>query len=109
MPDTGFNRQYNDKHGQRLSGHYLIVEARDRLGRVLLRSVTDAETGRTERVRTWAELVPGDVFERIKADKQADGILDETLFAVKKRGQLTPQVVIPGIDANSPRRQLTHW
>ena len=105
---SGMDRYFKDSEGKRVSGYYLLVEAHSAGGRLLPRPVTNAETGKTETVTTWGESVSDEVWERIKADKKADGILDETLFAVKKRGQLTPQIVMKGVSGNG-RRQITRW
>ena len=78
-------------------------------GRVLPRAIHNVETGQAETVSTWGEYVPDEVWERIKADKKSDGILDETLFAVKKRGELTPQIVMNGVAKVGVRRQITRW
>jgi len=107
---SGIDRYFTDRSGKVVSGYYLIVQAHAADGRVVPRTVTNAETGKTETVETWGESVPDEVWERLKADKKADGILDETLFAAKKRGQLTPQIVMQGVsDSGAPRRQITHW
>ena len=39
----------------------------------------------------WGEEVPAEVYERLKADKESDGILGETLYA-KKNGSLAESV-----------------
>ena len=82
---SGIDRYYTDHGGKRVSGFYRIVAAQAADGRVLSRPITNAESGKTETVQTWGELVPDEVWRRIKADKQADGILDETLFASHTR------------------------
>ena len=105
---SAIDHYYEDKTGKRVSGYYLIVQAKAPDGRLLPHQVTDAETGETKQVTTWGESVPNEVYERLKADKLADGILDETLFAVKKRGELSPQIVMKGVSADgAARRQIT--
>jgi len=107
---SGMDRYFTDRSGKRVSGYYLIVEAHTADGRVVSRPVKNAETGRTETVKIWGESVPDEVWERIKADKKSDGILDETLFSVKKRGYLAPQIQMKGVsDSDATRRQITHW
>ena len=80
-------------------------------GKVLRRRIRNAETGKTQTVSTWAERVPQAVYERIQSDKQSDGVLDETLFAVKKPGEPDLEVVLKG-ESNEPVQrtsQITKW
>ena len=106
---SGIDRYFNDSSGKRVSGYYLIVQAHTADGRVLPRAIHNVETGQAETVSIWGEYVPDEVWERIKADKKSDGILDETLFAVKQRGELTPQIVMNGVAKEGVRRQITKW
>ena len=59
----------------------------------------------------WGEQVPTEVWERLKADKVSDGILNERKFALKKPGELAPQVVMPGESGQPLARdaQITRW
>ena len=75
--------------------YYLIVEAVDDAGRPVRVEVTNEETGRVERVSTWGLRVPQEVFERVAADKAADGIIQDRLVGAKRAGVLTPEYVIP--------------
>lgn len=95
----------------RTSGLYVIVEALDAKGRALVRAVRDAESGRQRDVRKWAEQVPEAVWNRIVADKQADGIVDEALFARKERGRHEEVVVLDDGTGKPLRRgrQITEW
>lgn len=90
---------------------YVIVEARDATGRLIPQMIRDAETGRVETVTTWAEQVPEAVYRRLQADKLADGLLHETLFATKVRGTLEPTIQIVGHGGLpiSPGSRLTSW
>lgn len=98
-------------HDGRVSGYYLIVQAVGPGGKVLPREVVDAETGQTRTVTTWAEQVPKEVYDRVAADKLADGVVDQREFATKSRGEAEVKVVMPGAgDAPLPRgRQITQW
>lgn len=78
--------------------YYLIVEARDANGNVIPRMIRNSVTGQIEKVMRWGEEVPAEVYERLKADKESDGILGETLFATKIRGN--PQPVISITDSS---------
>lgn len=88
---SGVIRNYDG----RLSGYYLVVEAVAPDGTILRRRVRDAEDGdKLKTVRTWGEQVPKEVYDRLEKDKRADGIVDESLFARKRRGYLAPEVVM---------------
>ena len=74
--------------------HYLIVEALDEAGRRVQVDVRNEETGAVERVSTWGLRVPQEVFERVAADKLADGIIQDRFVGEKVRGALTPDYAI---------------
>jgi hypothetical protein len=97
--------------GGRLSGYYVIVEARTADGKALPRTVRNAETGRTEQVTKWGEQVPDAVWQRLVADKTADGVVDDAVFATKERGRHGESVVMLGADGKPLRRgrQITRW
>lgn len=75
--------------------HYLIVEAVDRSGRVIPRSVTSEETGETSTVDRWGVRVSEDVFQNVLADKRDDGIIQQNLVGEKKRGYVETDFVLP--------------
>jgi hypothetical protein len=108
---SAFERFYEDEQGTRLSGYYVIVEARDARGQVLSKRIRNDETNSVEQVAQWAERVPAEVYERLKADKLSDGILNETRFAEKKLGQREEEVVMKGADSQPLQRssQITKW
>ena len=86
-------------------------EARGKDSRVIQRKIRNQEKGRSAVVARWAERVPRDVFERLAADKKADGILNETLFAVKREGYLDEEIKLLGEDGQPITRdgQITEW
>ncbi len=104
---SGIIRDYEDN----LSGYYVIVEVHAPDGQVLSRDITNSETEERQRVTEWGELVPEAVFDRIRRDKETDGVLDEREFAIKRRGWLDEVVVIPGEDGQplTIERQITEW
>jgi hypothetical protein len=75
--------------------YYIIVEALAADGRLLQVPVVNEESGRTELVSKWGLRVDEDVFRRIAADKQDDGIIQQRQFGIKHSGQLTPDYQIP--------------
>jgi hypothetical protein len=89
----------------------LIVEARTSDGTALKRRVHNIETGKDKEVTKWAERVPKEVYDRLARDKKEDGVLNETTFAVKRRGEAEEQVTMPGADGKPLTRlgQITEW
>ena len=95
----------------RPSGYYLIVEARKADGQPLARRIHNDETDSDREVTTWGERVPEAVYERLKRDKLDDGILNETAYAVKRKGVLDEEVTMPGLDTRPLARmgRITQW
>jgi hypothetical protein len=109
---SGLDRYYTDDDGRRVSGYYLIVEARDASGRPVAVPIRIAEADNTTQVVSrWAERVPWDVYERLRLDKQSDGRLDEFVYAVKRRGRLDLDVRMPDSEGRPLARlgQITEW
>lgn len=108
---SGIDRYFEDAQGKRVAGYYVIVEARDANGNSMLRRIRNGETQQVELVTRWAERVPQEVYDRIKADKKADGVLNETLFAVKQRGYQSEEIKLFGSDNQPLSRlgQITKW
>src|SRR5690606_17989768 len=92
--------------GEKLSGHYVFVQATDARGRPIPRRIRNAETDRMETVLIWAERIPEETYQRLRDDKLADGVLDETEFAVKARGRLELEMRIPGGDGEPIERSV---
>ncbi|MEZ5963805.1 MAG: DUF6384 family protein [Planctomycetota bacterium] len=94
----------------RVSGYYLVVEAVTETGKVLRRSIRDAETNTVRLVDKWGEEVPKEVYDRVAADKRRDGIIDDDVFARKRRGHRHEQVVMRRTTDGPPltkTRQIT--
>jgi hypothetical protein len=108
---SAVQRLFRDKDGQRVSGYYVIVQAKRPDGSVLTRRVHDDEKNQDKDVTTWAERVPKEVYDRLAKDKKEDGILNETTFAVKKRGEPDEVITMPGPAGQPLRRlgQITEW
>jgi hypothetical protein len=108
---SGIDRYITDSEGRRVSGYYVIVEARRPDGTVLPRRIQNSETGRDEEVSVWGERVPKEVYDRLARDKREDGILSETTFAVKRTGFANEQIQMKGSDGQALSRmgQLTEW
>lgn len=97
--------------GGKLSGYYLIVEARTADGTTLRRRIVNHETKSRDEVMKWGEEVDETVWNRLVADKRADGVVDDALFARKRRGTLAEDVVMRGGDKKplTRGRSITSW
>lgn len=107
---SGIDRFYTDESGTRASGFYVIVQAIGPDGKAVPQVVRNRETNKEETVTTWAEQVR-EVYDRLVADKKADGVLDEFVFARKDRGRLDEDVVLAGEDGQPLKRmaQIAQW
>lgn len=103
-PQTGIDR-YVEASGS-ISGYYLIVEARNTKGQPVKLPIRDAETGKIVRTSKWGEQVSKEVYDAVAADKQADGIVDQSTFAAKRRGEVDLQMKLPDAVRG---RQITKW
>ncbi len=77
----------NNPNGQ---NYYLIVEALDLNGKAIPIEITSEEDQKTKRTAKWGVRVSERVFDRVKADKQDDQILQMAEIGAKKRGSLRP-------------------
>ena len=91
--------------------YYLLVEAVDSAGRKLSRRITNEEDGSVANVTVWGERVPFAVYERIRIDKQDNGVIDQNVFGRKERGRLEEQVTILGESGEVLPRpgKITRW
>lgn len=69
---------------------YIIVEPFDRNGRNIAVTVTNEETGNTEKVRRFGLRVSEATFDAIRRDKLDDGIIQNDVFGEKQAGYLQP-------------------
>lgn len=68
--------------------YYVVVEAVDAAGNALMLPVLNEETQVTQTVSLFAIRVPQSEFERVKADKLDNGLIDDALVGEKRRGEL---------------------
>ncbi len=104
---SGFTRYFKDE----IPAYYLIVYAKNEKGEIIRRTIENAETHQSLTVDRWAEQVPKDVYDRIADDKKSDGILNETLFAIKEPGKRDEEIRLKGSDEKPISRmaELTTW
>jgi Family of unknown function (DUF6384) len=84
--------------------YYVIVEAIDSQGRPVALEVTSEEDNKTERVSTFGIRVDQRTFDRVRADKQDDGIIQNNRFGEKQSGYLEPQYNFP-----TPGGSILKW
>lgn len=84
--------------------YYLIVEAVAPDGRAVTVPIRNEEDGRTRQVRTFGLRVDESTFERVAADKRDDGIIQESVVGVKRRGELDPEYRVATTGAT-----ITDW
>ncbi|MCH9671432.1 MAG: hypothetical protein K0U93_08290 [Gammaproteobacteria bacterium] len=75
--------------------YYVVVEAIDARGNILSVPIKSEETGKTEVVKQWGLRIDEATFERIRADKQDNGIIERNRVGKKKVGHLAPEYSIP--------------
>lgn len=92
------------KSNSEATNYYLVVQPLDAQGKPETLPVRDEETGRTEAVSVWAERVPEEVYRAVEADKADDGIIEQSLVAVKDFGFLEPDYLVQVLGG-----QLTRW
>ena len=85
----GIWRYHTELEGVR--NYYLRVQAITADGQQLPVTIRNEEYGTTARVMEWAERVPKEVYDRIAADKQDNGLIDDDDFGFKRRGFLTAE------------------
>lgn len=75
--------------------YYLIVEAVAPDGTRLELPITSEEDGQVRTVAIWGLRVDQATYDRVARDKQDDGIVENNVFGVKRRGYLDPEYRIP--------------
>jgi hypothetical protein len=104
-------RLWTDEKGTRTSGYFVFVDAIDEQNRPVSVPIRNRETDRVENVSRWGEQVPERVFDRLRKDKEKDGVLDERKFGEKPRGAREVTVELKGADGQPIERrgQITSW
>jgi hypothetical protein len=75
--------------------YYLIVEAITPKGEKLKLPIRDEETGETKIVSKFGVRVPESVYEAVRRDKSDDGIVQNNILGIRKRGRLTIDYKMP--------------
>jgi hypothetical protein len=99
---SGVWRHPEDNRNAR--NYYLVVEAVAPDGKALSLPITSEENGRVSVVQQWGLRVPAEVFEKVRRDKEADGIVDDPVVGRKQPGFVTPEYRI-----NTTGKAITEW
>jgi hypothetical protein len=75
--------------------YYLIVEAIAPDGRKLSLPIRNEENGVIETVAKFGVRVPRETYEAVAQDKRDDGIVQQTVFGIRKRGKLATDYQMP--------------
>ena len=84
--------------------YYVVVQAIGPRGDVLPQSIRNEEDGQHYVVAQWGLRVSEGTYAKVAADKRDDGIIQNRLVAIKRRGELTPNYLIPSTGAT-----VTKW
>lgn len=88
----------------RARNHYLIVRALGPDGRALELPILSEETGRTTRASLFGVRVPERTFDKVRRDKEDDGIIQNHTLGEKPRGGLDVAWAMP-VDGG----MITEW
>lgn len=84
--------------------YYLVVEALDPQGKPVAIPVRNEESGAVEKVELMALRVPESQYEKVKADKLDNGLVDDSEVGRKSRGNLSVDYAVPVSGGF-----ITHW
>lgn len=97
--ESGFARN-ND----RTKRYYVVLEAIDSNGKVFNREVENVETNAISVTNRWGQRVDQAVFEKVKSDKVADGVIDNPAFGSKPAGHYEIKYSTPTLGSS-----VTRW
>lgn len=90
--------------GKQSRNYYLVVEAIGPDGKALPREITSEENQVKKTVTIWGQRVPQATYDRVAADKQDDGIIQQPRLGEKRRGELDVRWTLP-VEAGA----ITEW
>ena len=96
----GYVERTNDRNPHQKK-HYARVEARASNGELVFLTIRDEEKDQMRSAPFWRERVPKSVYDRIKRDKNDNGVVDNNLFGAKEKGYLDVHVSMRGEDGQS--------
>jgi len=99
--ETGFFREHPSFQGQ---AYFVVVDATGPRGLPIRLPIRNDETNQTETVSRFAVRVPMTTFNTVRADKAANGIVQNPVLAEKRRGYLEPEYTMPVLAG-----RITRW
>ena len=99
--ETGFFREHPSFQGQ---AYFVVVDATGPRGLPVRLPIRNDETNQTETVSRFAVRVPMTTFNAVRADKTANGIVQNAVVAEKRRGYLEPEYKMPVLSG-----RITRW
>lgn len=99
--ETGFFREHPSFQGR---AYFVVVDAVDARGNPVMLPVRNDETNATETVSRFAVRVPMTTLDAVRADKTANGIVQNAVLAEKRRGYLDPEYKMVALTG-----RITRW
>jgi hypothetical protein len=99
--ETGFFREHPSFNGR---AYFVVVDAIDPRGNAVSIPVRNDETNRTQTVSRFAVRVPMTTLDAVRADKTANGIVQNAVLAEKHRGYLDPEYKMVALTG-----RITSW
>lgn len=99
--ETGFHREHAGFQGR---AYFIVVDAIDPDGNPVRLAIRNDETNRTDTVSRFAVRVPMDIYQLVRADKAANGIVQNARLAEKRRGFLEPEFRMRVLEG-----RITRW
>ncbi len=99
--ETGFFREHPSFNGR---AYFVVVDAIDPRGNPVSIPVRNDETNQTETVSRFAVRVPMTTLDAVRADKTANGIVQNAVLAEKRRGYLDPEYKMVALT-----NRITSW
>ncbi len=87
--DSGVIRHPDDR--PQANNYYLIVEGLNAQQQAVTVQMRSEEDGELRSARIWGVRVSEALFNRVRADKQDNGIIEDRLIGSKRRGYLAPE------------------
>jgi len=84
--------------------YYLVVEAVTPSGKQLKLPIPSEEDGSIRSTRVWGLRVDAAQFDKVRRDKEADGMVNQKRVGHKKRGYLNPDY-----DISTTGGMITDW
>lgn len=100
--DSGFWRE--PQVNERTRNYYVVVEAIAPNGRALTVPIRNEENQRIVDSSKWALRVDQATYDRVRADKLDDGIVQQAVVGMKRRGVLEPEYTVATTGAT-----ITEW